>query len=113
MKKKITKVFALVLSVALILPALLMTASAEYNSGYYRQNHLNMDEEVIAARDAEQFPVILIPGISQSLSYLADENGDVIKNSDGSELSGGLLIIDGSKLTGTLVKKLLFPLLLT
>ena len=55
-------------------------------------------------------PTIIIPGISQSISYLADENGNPAVNSNGEELSGGLLIIDSSTLPGILANKLAGPL---
>ena len=55
-------------------------------------------------------PTIIIPGISQSVSYLADENGNPAVNSNGEELSGGLLIIDSSTLPGILANKLAGPL---
>lgn len=58
----------------------------------------------------EVLPTIILPGISQSISYLADENGDPVVNDDGDKLSGGLLIIDESKLVSVLGSTLLLPL---
>lgn len=58
----------------------------------------------------EVLPTIILPGISQSISYLADENGNPAVNADGDELSGGLLIIDESKLVSVLGSTLLLPL---
>ncbi len=58
----------------------------------------------------EVIPTIIIPGISQSVSYLADENGNPVVNANGDELSGGLLIIDTSNLAGTLAGTLAGPL---
>ncbi len=55
-------------------------------------------------------PTIIIPGISQSISYLADENGNPAVNSNGEELSGGLLIIDSSTLPGILAGTVAGPL---
>ncbi len=55
-------------------------------------------------------PTIIIPGISQSVSYLADEDGYPVYAEDGTELSGGLLIIDTSNLVPTLVNNLAAPL---
>ncbi len=65
---------------------------------------------VSTAADEKVYPTIIIPGISQSISYLADENGDVAYNENGTELSGGLLIIDDSKLVPTITNNLLAPL---
>ncbi len=55
-------------------------------------------------------PTIIIPGISQSISYLADENGDPAVNANGDELSGGLLIIDSAQLPGVLANTVAGPL---
>ncbi len=61
-------------------------------------------------KDSVIYPTVILPGISQSISYLADENGDPALNADGEELSGGLLIIDSSTIMNTLLKNLLLPL---
>ena len=63
------------------------------------------------AKDSVIYPTIILPGISQSVSYLADENGDIAVNADGDELKGGLLIIDSSTLPSILLKTLAHPLL--
>ncbi|MBQ8182524.1 MAG: hypothetical protein IJ025_01310 [Clostridia bacterium] len=56
------------------------------------------------------YPTIIIPGISQSISYLADENGNPAYNENGDELSGGLLILDTSSLVPTITNNLAAPL---
>lgn len=56
------------------------------------------------------YPTIIIPGISQSISYLADENGNPATNAAGDELSGGLLILDTSNLVPTITNNLAAPL---
>lgn len=56
------------------------------------------------------YPTIIIPGISQSISYLADENGNPAYNENGDELSGGLLILDTSTLVPTITNNLAAPL---
>lgn len=56
------------------------------------------------------YPTIIIPGISQSISYLADENGAPARNDNGDELSGGLLILDTSTLAPTITNNLAAPL---
>lgn len=63
-----------------------------------------------SGKDAVIYPTVIIPGISQSISYLADENGNPAVNSNGSELSGGLLIIDDSKLVPVIANNLAGPL---
>ncbi len=57
------------------------------------------------------YPTIIIPGISQSISYLADENGNPATNANGEELSGGLLILDTSNLVPTITNNLAAPLI--
>ncbi len=61
--------------------------------------------------DNAVYPTIIIPGISQSISYVADENGDPAYAENGAELSGGLLIIDTSNLASIILKNLAFPLI--
>ncbi len=60
--------------------------------------------------DETLYPTIILPGISQSISYVADENGEPAKAENGSELSGGLLIIDTSNLASIILENLAFPL---
>ena len=61
-------------------------------------------------KDAEICPTVIIPGISQSISYLADENGDHVVNSNGEELSGGLLILDSTQILPVVAANLAGPL---
>ena len=68
------------------------------------------DGEEANEADEVIYPTIIIPGISQSISYLADENGNPAYNSNGDELSGGLLILDTSTLAPTIVNNLAAPL---
>ncbi len=77
-----------------------------------------VEEEVAASyeaqattqKDAVIYPTVIIPGISQSISYLADENGDPAVNSNGEELSGGLLILDSTQILPAVVNNLAAPL---
>ncbi len=57
------------------------------------------------------YPTVIIPGISQSISYLADEDGYMMYNSNGDELSGGLLILDTSTLPTQIGNNLVAPLM--
>ena len=63
------------------------------------------------AKDSVVYPTVIIPGISQSISYLADDDGYMMYNSDGAELSGGLLILDTSTLAPTIGNYLAAPLM--
>ena len=60
--------------------------------------------------DAQVYPTVIIPGISQAISYLADENGNPAVNANGEELSGGLLILDSSTILPTVTNNLIAPL---
>ncbi len=61
-------------------------------------------------KDSKVYPTIIIPGISQSISYLADEDGYPAYNANGEELSGGLLILDSSTIVPTVANGLAAPL---
>lgn len=61
-------------------------------------------------KDKKIYPTVIIPGISQSISYLADENGDPAVNSEGEELSGGLLILDSTQILPVVLNELAEPL---
>ncbi len=61
-------------------------------------------------KDDVIYPTVIIPGISQSISYLADENGDPAVNSNGEELSGGLLILDSTQILPAVINNLAAPL---
>lgn len=61
-------------------------------------------------KDSVVYPTVIIPGISQSISYVADEQGYPAYNANGEELSGGLLILDTSNLVTTITNNLLAPL---
>lgn len=61
-------------------------------------------------KDDVIYPTVIIPGISQSISYLADENGDPAVNSNGEELSGGLLILDSTQILPAVINNLAGPL---
>ena len=80
----------------------LVSGSPEVLADVEQPQQYNAQNEIV--------PTIIIPGISQSISYLADENGNPAVNSNGEELSGGLLIIDSSTLPGTLAGTLAGPL---
>lgn len=67
--------------------------------------------DTYGAKDSVVYPTVIIPGISQSISYLADDDGYVKYNSNGEELSGGLLILDTSTLAPTIGNYLAAPLM--
>ena len=67
--------------------------------------------DAYGAKDSVVYPTVIIPGISQSISYLADDDGYPMYNSNGEELSGGLLILDTSTLAPTIGNYLAAPLM--
>lgn len=56
-----------------------------------------------------EYPVVIVPGINHSPTYLCDENGNALKSSDGSEIGGTLLIFNNDILKKEL-PKLALPL---
>lgn len=58
----------------------------------------------------ENYPVVIVPGINHSPTYLCDENGEVKKSSDGTDIGGTLLFFDNDILKREIVK-LVLPLL--
>lgn len=69
------------------------------------------DLDYAAPQSETVYPTVIIPGISQSISYLADEDGYVMYNANGEELSGGLLILDTSTLPTAIANNLVAPLM--
>lgn len=61
--------------------------------------------------DEKQYPTIILPGINHSVSYLANSDGTVVKDSKGNDLSAGLLIVDTSNLVKDILGKVALPLL--
>ncbi len=85
----------------------------ESTPDFFADASVSGNEDEIAeysTKDDVVYPTIIIPGISQSISYLADEDGYPVYNQNGEELSGGLLIIDSSKILPTITNNLLAPL---
>ncbi len=62
--------------------------------------------------DCDHSPVVILPGINHSPTYLYNEDNTPYKDADGNEVGGTLLILELSKLWGTL-PKLIVSLLAT
>ncbi len=131
MKKTSKRIIAIALAVVLTLSVSVVGITSMFNLNAVASEILNADsiEEAIALMkntpdffsgsskaitsgtpDETVYPTIIIPGISQSISYVADENGNPAYNSSGEELSGGLLIIDTDKLVPAIANNLVAPL---
>ena len=52
--------------------------------------------------DCEKSPVVILPGINHSPTYLYDENDELYLDADGNTVGGTLLILELSKLWGTI-----------
>ncbi len=92
------------------------------DSGTYRQvatveeavQLIEDNQEVYSAdQPNEKVPTIILPGISQSQSYLANDDGTPYVNADGDTIQGGVILIDQSTLPNILIKNLLQPLVTT
>ncbi len=57
--------------------------------------------------DCDYSPTIVVPGIGQSKTFLVDENSNIVKDSDGNDITGWPLYFD----TDYAIKELLLPLL--
>ena len=77
---------------------------------FYAEAPTTYANETATQKDAVIYPTVIIPGISQSISYLADENGNPAVNANGEELSGGLLILDSSQILPVVINNLAAPL---
>lgn len=77
---------------------------------YVEDTVASYEAQAAPQKDAVIYPTVIIPGISQSISYLADENGDPAVNSNGEELSGGLLILDSTQILPAVINNLAAPL---
>ena len=65
----------------------------------------NAAKESVALTKCDcEYPVVFVPGINHSPTYLCDENGEVKKSSDGTEIGGTLLIFDNDVLKKELIK---------
>ncbi len=66
--------------------------------------------DIAESTDYDGYPLIILPGINHSVSYLANDDGTLYKNSKGETVSGGLLLVDTDGIFGKLIKKLFVPL---
>lgn len=88
MKKTIKKIISLILCLAMLFSVCAIGASAE--------------KKTDCGSDCEKSPVVILPGINHSPTHLYDENNEKYLDADGNEVGGTLLILELSKLWGTL-----------
>ena len=60
--------------------------------------------------DCGHAPVVVVPGINHSPTYLYDENDEPVLDKDGKRIGGTLLILDTDNLVTVILKKLAWPL---
>lgn len=90
MKNGIKRVIALVLCAAMLISVGAIGASAATKTE--------------CGGDCDVSPVIILPGINHSPTNLYDENNELYRDADGNTVGGTLLILELSKLWGTLPK---------
>lgn len=107
MRRLLIKVTTVCLVLAFAVPAAAKPdmQNGLWASGYSSHNHIRLDPTLLAKADEVQYPTIVLPGISQSDSFLADENGDPVLRENGKPLRGGLLIIDPDRTVQSALKK--------
>ncbi len=88
MKNRIKKIISLILCSAILLSIGAVGAYA------------NTDRKTTCGDDCEKSPVVILPGINHSPTYLYDENNEPYMNGD-THVGGTLLILELSKLWGT------------
>ena len=88
MKKTLKRMISLVLCGAILFSIGAIGASAE--------------KKTTCGDDCEKSPVVILPGINHSPTYLYDENDEPYLDADGNTVGGTLLILELSKLWGTI-----------
>lgn len=93
---------AFMLSVIMTLPG---TGVSLQQEEARHENFMNEPALYQSAGENEwEYPVVIVPGINHSPTYLCDENGNVKKSSDGTEIGGTLLFFDNDILKRELPK---------
>ena len=91
MKKTFKRIISLILCVTM-----LVSVSAAGITAFASEKKTTCGE------DCEKSPVVILPGINHSPTYLYDENDEPYLDADGNHVGGTLLILELSKLWGTL-----------
>lgn len=92
MKKGIKRVIALILSAAMLISVGAIGATAAEET------------KTECGGNCDHSPVVILPGINHSPTYLYNEDNTPYLDADGNEVGGTLLILELSKLWGTLPK---------
>lgn len=98
--------------------AFLMSALMTFSSGVVADNAKTQPEnnaysvtqnKISNASDTDSYPIVIVPGINHSKTYLCDENGNIKTDSDGEEIGGTLLYFDTDEIKKQ-IPKLIVPL---
>ena len=109
-KKRIIRIIAAILCVCLVVPGLLgATAQTADEAAVYNTVADENGCYTNCKGNCEHAPSIIIHGIGQSDTYLADENGDPVYDEDGKLITGWPLYVD----VNYAIKELVLPLLLS
>ena len=98
MKKMLKKAVCILMCAVMLVSTGIVTALAEQNTG---------------ACDCGHDPVIVLPGINHSPTYLYDENDNPVYDSNGNHIGGTLLILETENLLKNCLPKLIVSLLAT
>ncbi len=104
---------ATVLAITMLLSLFPLAVWGQEASGYGPRNMVNVNDDIWANADETIYPTIILPGISQSYSFLADADGNPVVNANGEELGGGMFILDSAKTLSIVLKNLVPALLLS
>lgn len=69
------------------------------------------DEHKYCDGTCGQLPVVVLPGINHSPSFLYDESGEIARTKDGARIGGTLFVFDEDNIIKTVLKNLLWPLI--
>lgn len=97
MKKRILRAISLILCAAMLVSAGTVGAFAA------------SDKRTDCGADCEYYPTIIIPGLGQSGVYVLDDNGEILRDSEGNKVSAFPAYIQ----TGELIKEVALPLILS
>ena len=110
---KIRKSLAVLLAAIMLLGCIFCVPA---NALYVKDNSFELLYPELFELDGngEIYPTIILPGINHSPYYVADENGNVMTDSNGEELTSTLLLLNMDSLTKNIIKtvpSLLFSLI--
>lgn len=110
MKKTLIRLLSAALCLALLIPVASLAVSAIYDPA--TQDYSIYPELGDYTPADTVYPTIILPGINQSDMVYCDENGDPVLDANGDRISGGVILIDSTKVKSQ-VLKLVPPLLMS